>query len=39
VHRAGAALVFVSHDGGLAAQFDRALDLSEINTASAKEAA
>ena len=35
----GAALVFVSHDGGLAAQFDRAMDLSEINTASAKETA
>lgn len=30
---AGAALIFVSHDGGLASQFDRALDLSDINTA------
>jgi putative ABC transport system ATP-binding protein len=30
-------LLFVSHDGGLASQFDRALDLSEINTAGAKE--
>lgn len=29
----GAALLFVSHDGGLASQFDRALDLSELNTA------
>ena len=26
-----ASLLFVSHDGALAAQFDRALDLSEIN--------
>lgn len=30
---AGAALVFVSHDGSLAGHFDRALDLSDINTA------
>jgi putative ABC transport system ATP-binding protein len=29
----GAALLFVSHDGGLAPLFDRALDLSEINRA------
>ncbi|WP_375283199.1 ATP-binding cassette domain-containing protein [Marinicauda pacifica] len=29
----GAALLFVSHDGGLASHFDRALDLSEINRA------
>jgi putative ABC transport system ATP-binding protein len=28
-----AALLFVSHDGGLAGHFDRALDLSELNTA------
>lgn len=31
--RTGAALLFVSHDGGLAAQFDRALDLTDINRA------
>ncbi|MGX6648321.1 ABC transporter ATP-binding protein [Maricaulaceae bacterium MS644] len=31
----GAALLFVSHDGGLAGHFDRALDLSELNTARA----
>lgn len=30
---AGAALIFVSHDGGLAAHFDKALDLSDINQA------
>ena len=29
----GAALLFVSHDGGLAPLFDRAIDLSEINQA------
>lgn len=34
----GAALLFVSHDGGLADQFDRALDLRELNTASVTEA-
>ncbi|XBQ16160.1 MAG: ABC transporter ATP-binding protein [Oceanicaulis sp.] len=34
----GAALVFVSHDGGLADHFDRALDLAEINTARADSA-
>ena len=28
-----AALLFVSHDGGLAEHFDRALDLSELNAA------
>jgi putative ABC transport system ATP-binding protein len=28
----GAALVFVSHDGGLAGHFDRALDLEALNT-------
>ena len=33
----GAALLFVSHDGGLAEQFDRALDLQTLNTASVKE--
>lgn len=32
---AGAALLFVSHDGSLAGRFDRALDLSELNTARA----
>ena len=31
----GAAMIFVSHDGGLASHFDRALDLSELNTARA----
>lgn len=31
--RTGAALLFVSHDGGLASQFDRTLDLSELNRA------
>jgi putative ABC transport system ATP-binding protein len=30
--KTNAALLFVSHDGGLASLFDRALDLSEINT-------
>jgi putative ABC transport system ATP-binding protein len=34
----GAALLFVSHDGGLAGHFDRALDLSALNTASAAKA-
>lgn len=33
VQKTGAALLFVSHDGGLAQMFDRALDLSELNTA------
>lgn len=33
----GAALLFVSHDGGLADQFDRALDLKTLNTAGVKE--
>jgi putative ABC transport system ATP-binding protein len=32
--KTGAALLFVSHDGGLATLFDRAVDLSEINLAS-----
>lgn len=32
-HRTGAALLFVSHDAGLASRFDRALDLTEINRA------
>jgi putative ABC transport system ATP-binding protein len=31
--RTGAALLFVSHDASLARQFDRAVDLSEINKA------
>ncbi|MEO1324145.1 MAG: ABC transporter ATP-binding protein [Pseudomonadota bacterium] len=31
--KATAALLFVSHDGGLASLFDRALDLSQINMA------
>jgi len=31
--RTGAALLFVSHDGGLARLFDRAVDLAEINRA------
>ena len=31
--RAGAALLFVSHDAGLATHFDRAVDLGEINRA------
>ncbi|MEM7767388.1 MAG: ATP-binding cassette domain-containing protein [Pseudomonadota bacterium] len=31
--RSGAALLFVSHDRALAAQFDRAVDLTEINRA------
>ncbi len=30
---AGAALIFVSHDAGLADHFDRAIDLADINTA------
>ena len=31
--RTGAALLFVSHDASLARQFDRAVDLAEINKA------
>ena len=31
--KTGAALLFVSHDGGLSPLFDRAVDLAEINTA------
>ena len=31
--KTGAALLFVSHDGGLASLFDRAIDLSDINQA------
>jgi len=31
--RAGAALVFVSHDGRLATHFDRVIDLAEVNEA------
>jgi energy-coupling factor transporter ATP-binding protein EcfA2 len=34
--RTGAALLFVSHDASLARQFDRAVDLSEINKAGGK---
>ena len=38
--KTGAALLFVSHDGSLASQFDRAVDLAEINqVANAKRAA
>lgn len=33
VIRSGAALLFVSHDGALARQFDRAVDLADINHA------
>jgi len=32
----GAALLFVSHDGALASEFDRAVDLSELNRAGAR---
>ena len=39
VTASGAALLFVSHDGGLAPLFDRAVDLGEINTANKEEAA
>ena len=35
VQKTGAALLFVSHDGALAPLFDRAVDLSDINRASA----
>lgn len=31
----GAAMIFVSHDGSLASHFDRALDLSQLNSARA----
>lgn len=34
----GAALLFVSHDAGLAAHFDRALDLDQLNRASLEAA-
>ncbi len=37
--RTGAALLFVSHDAALASQFDRAIDLVEINHAVGREAA
>ncbi len=37
--KTGAALLFVSHDGGLAPLFDRAVDLSEINKAAQTESA
>ncbi len=33
VTASGAAMLFVSHDGGLAGRFDRAVDLSDINRA------
>lgn len=36
--RAGAALVFVSHDGRLATHFDRVLDLAEMNEAAQMDA-
>lgn len=35
--RTGAALLFVSHDAALAGQFDRAVDLSEINQSARSE--
>lgn len=37
--RSGAALLFVSHDAGLAAQFSKAVDLDDINRAAKVEAA
>jgi len=37
--KTGAALLFVSHDGGLAPLFDRAVDLAEINQATATRSA
>lgn len=37
VSRSGASLLMVSHDSALAEGFDRALDLSELNTVSQKE--
>lgn len=39
IERTGATLVFVSHDSGLAGQFDRTIELGEINRASLPEAA
>ena len=37
--RAGATLIFVSHDSGLADKFDRTIELGQINRASLSEAA
>jgi len=37
VDASGATLVFVSHDGGLAGQFDRALDLTTLNRAARRQ--
>ena len=39
IGRTGATLVFVSHDSGLAGQFDRTIELGDINRASLSEAA
>ena len=39
VTRTNATLVFVSHDSGLAAQFDRTLELTDLNRATTLEAA
>jgi putative ABC transport system ATP-binding protein len=37
--RSGAALLFVSHDSGIAARFDRRIDLADINAATPLECA
>ncbi len=37
--RSGAALLFVSHDSGIAAHFDRRIDLADINAATTVECA
>ena len=39
ITRSNATLVFVSHDSGLAGQFDRTIELGDINRASLSEAA
>lgn len=39
ISRSGATLIFVSHDSGLAGQFDRTIELGQINRASMPEAA
>lgn len=39
IEATGATLVFVSHDSGLAGQFDRTIELGQINRASLSEAA
>ena len=39
IGRTGATLVFVSHDSGLAGQFDRTIELGDVNRASMSEAA